>query len=101
MKYYLDALLISIICLFEISTQIDIFYHPSFLQTVESSKINNLETGEKIFQTKCFVITEDDKPDEKVKEYNSNLVFASDSIHIIQNKQNIKNITYFEYIFLI
>jgi hypothetical protein len=87
--------------LFEITFQIDIFYNPIFLQTVESLKHDTMETGEKIYKTKSFVITEDDKPDEKIKEYDSNLVFAGDSIHIVQNKQSIKNITYFEYIILI
>jgi hypothetical protein len=60
--------------------------------------MDKLPTGEDVYNTKCYVITEEDKPDDKVKEYKSNLVFAKDNIHVIENKINVKNITYFEYI---
>ena len=78
-----------------ISTQIDIFYNPSFLQTFEN-KINVLDTNERAFNVRSYIITEEDKPDDEIKSYTSNIVFAGDAIHVIENKKNVKNITYFE-----
>jgi hypothetical protein len=78
-----------------LTTQIDIFFNPSFLQTLES-KINKLDTAERVYDVHSYIVTEDDKPVEEIKSYRSNIVFASDAIHVIENKNNVKNITYHE-----
>jgi hypothetical protein len=88
--------LITILFLLKLSKEIDIFYHPSFLQALERNRIDTLPTGENVYPTRCYVVTDEDKPDEKLKEYKSNIAFATDNIHVIENKKNVKNITYSE-----
>jgi hypothetical protein len=91
MKFILCVSLLIIL-----TTQIDIFFNPSFIQTFEKSKINILDTNEIIYDVHSYIVTEEDKPVEEIKSYRSNIVFASDAIHVIENKKNVKNITYYE-----
>lgn len=98
MKLIYNVLLINIIYIVKQTLQLDIFYHPSFIQTMESAQVKIMNTADKTYKTKCYVVTENDKTLDPIKEYNANIIFGKDDIHIVKDKQTIKNMTYYEYI---
>lgn len=98
MKLIYNVLLITFINIVKETFQLDIFYHPSFIQTMENAQVNIMNTADKTYKTKCYVVTENDKPLDPVKQYNANIIFGKDDIHIVKEKQTIKNMTYYEYI---